>query len=226
MTAVQQKATNKKLPSNNWVDQVVKIHSEDFCVVPNFNCKIGSFSYKKYAGENNAWVFPFFWSCREQFQPHFFRKTSILYGCENHEVAATKVAKLILEIEKELELPFRTMVGPTSTQSVMWLKTNSWWSISSIRRSFFTAMLRAGLNYDPKKTLLDNLCSCSYFRDTRAATQLFLKGHTKTVMRTTGWHSTFYHGRCVPSKYFQGSKYLNICPVKEEVIEKVLIKVK
>jgi hypothetical protein len=101
------------------------------------------------------------------------------------------------KIEDTLGLNIRTKMGMTVLPSgaitqAMWIKRPLWWTCENMRRSLFTALLRAGLVYDPNRDNFDQaLRSQDYTALTMPAVNRFLKGYTSYKGSTVGWQSAF-----------------------------------
>lgn len=138
------------------------------------------------------------YNCREEFQSVFFRRKRIIFTVKNEE-QAKNVAKLIHLVEKDLKLKDKTKCGMTDNPNAMWLFIGKFWSIRAVRRTFFTAVLRAGLKYNDNLDLYENLFNCDYLKRTKKAVKHFMKGNTKSTTVIRGWYQTFYYGRGIPS---------------------------
>lgn len=104
------------------------------------------------------------------------------------------VALFIGRIESRLKLKHRSVFGPTDERKVMWIKCGKFWNGRTIRRSLFSALLRAGRKYDPKKrNFRAALYNAKYLKGTKVAVGRFLQGYTHFSRNSynAGWHNTF-----------------------------------
>jgi hypothetical protein len=84
-----------------------------------------------------------------------------------------------------------------------------------MRRSFFTAMLRAGQSYDiVENNFEEALWTNRYLRQSQYATLRFLRGYTEYTGGITGWNNQFFWG---------GSGWRPKSPSEQEV-RKLLVK--
>lgn len=185
--------------------------------------KPGSFAYLEWARGGKVQVKHWLY-CREAFQS-YFEKRKMLFACGRDNGA--NVAAFIQRIEKKLKLApeYRSRFGPTNRTSIMWIRVSPFWSTGMIKKSLFTALLRAGINYDPRrKNFEEAMYICPYTRRTKYAVNRFLRGYTKYSGRTNwesraipqlGWYNVFYIG--------QGSHITPIPPTQAE-IRKLLVK--
>jgi hypothetical protein len=106
-----------------------------------------------------------------------------------------EVSAFIEQIEDKLGVVPKSVFGPTKRPAITWLRPSPWWMNSSLKRSLFTAFLRAGNNYNGRD-FEEALWSNSYLSDTRYAVNRFLAGYTKYQGRgnQTGWWNIFYLG--------------------------------
>jgi hypothetical protein len=135
-------------------------------------------------------------TCRDRFQtsgaklPVFWLRTGSQTG-EN-------VSAFIDKIETTLKLKKKSQFGPTSCEGAIWVRWAPFWRQYSMRRSLFTALLRASLAYDRHtdnfENTLNNNYEYKYFTYTRVALDHFLEGHTVyTGAVNTGWQNAFYY---------------------------------
>jgi len=130
-----------------------------------------------------------FWRFRNQYGRQY------AFGCRNDEVEA--MAKFIWTWEKRLKLPSYTTIhrcvrghGNNPVDCIL-VRPAAFWERTPIRRSFFTAMLRAarrfyGSNY------IRPFMSQKILVQTEYAVKRFLSGyHYSTV--NGQWHETFYN---------------------------------
>jgi len=163
------------------------------------NIKIGSFA--RAGGHRECWEADQWFSCREKF--HDVSKGIKRMAFRHRRNTGVKnvgynIACFVGKIENRLQVDPRSVFGPTQKSTVVWIQASPWWTTSSLRRSLFTILVRAGQNYDPfsdnfeeaffgKKFHKDNL----YASDTRYAVERFLKGYTRYTGTTCGWYTAF-----------------------------------
>lgn len=136
------------------------------------------------------------WStCREFFHPYTARlPEGIVFVCGERK---DNVAAFLNKVEQRLEIPERrqSQFAYTNRNRILWIYPSRWWLQYSIRRSLFTALLRAGVRYHLEKDDFDEaLYGSQYLRDTQYAVKRFMGGYTKCTSRITGWLNTFYWG--------------------------------
>jgi hypothetical protein len=113
------------------------------------------------------------------------------------------VPSFVLKTEEILDIQSRGFMSSrfakTNRSYVIWIDPSLFWRASEVKRSFFSALLRAGLEYIPEKNNYEEaLYKKEYFRRTKAATVRFLFGHTESLPdqsvsspRFRGWVSAF-----------------------------------
>lgn len=87
----------------------------------------------------------------------------------------------------------------TNRSYVLWIDPSLFWRESEMKRSFFSALVRAGLEYRPEENNYEEaLYKRDYFRTTKSATIRFLYGHTefranhnRRMASARGWVSAF-----------------------------------
>jgi hypothetical protein len=134
------------------------------------------------------WLF-----CREYFQDdsHGVRRMLFCHA-KNRSV---KVASFIGAIENKLGIE-HSEFGPTQRNNITWINVSPWWTYSSMRRSLFTILLRAGQRYCPAINNVETaLKSEPYSKNTYPAVDWFLRGHTKYTGNLKGWYSQFGYGK-------------------------------
>jgi hypothetical protein len=144
-------------------------------------------------GTNHTLVPIEWYHCREVFQGES-RGLKWMLFCHKQN-RGLNIVKFIHCIERKLNVRPFTQFGPTQSDKVLWIKLSPWWMKYSMRRSFFTALLRAAQNFNPKKRNYEKtLWTNRYFRQTKYATRRFLRGYTKYTGHITGWNNQFYWG--------------------------------
>ena len=102
------------------------------------------------------------------------------------------VSNFMQMIEERLDVQPRSEYGPTQRKTMMWIRPSKWWIGQGMRRSLFTCLLRAGVNYNAKKNNFDEtLAMDKYLGETREAFARFMDGHTKYMGRKRGWFKQF-----------------------------------
>lgn len=130
--------------------------------------------------------------CREYFHDDSHGINRMLF-CHAKD-RSYQVAAFINCIEDKLGIE-SSEVGPTQRNTISWLNVSTWWTNSSMRRSLFTILLRAGQRYRPEDHNFEEaLCSEPYARLTYPAVDWFLRGHTKYTGRMKGWFTQFRYG--------------------------------
>jgi len=102
------------------------------------------------------------------------------------------VAAFMQKIEETLDVQPRSEFGPTQRKTMMWIKPSKWWIGYGMRRSLFTCLLRAGVNYNYKKDNFEEaIAKDKYLGKTQEAFARFMSGHTKYMGRKRGWYKQF-----------------------------------
>lgn len=220
--------TKENLASHDWSSGQVKVRSDDLAT---WYGSVGAFSYCQYI-ENGVWVYYRFFSCRDGLQHAIGKRTRLLYHSGGLK-SSKQVADFVGLVEQHLKLKIRSRFGHTNYPSLMWIKVSPWWANSPIRRSFLTALIRGGLQYDPSKELLDNVLSCEYLSETPEAVRRFMNGYTRVKLRKgysdkhIGWHRTFYRGVEIPPSVYKklGIKIGEIIhrPVPSNILDLILV---
>jgi hypothetical protein len=143
-----------------------------------------------------------YYSCRDYFQDQKDNAKSNLeefWFCHGAAVQGQNVAAFFEEVEKRLRVKPRSKFGPTSRTEIMWVQWSPFWRKYSMRRSLFTALLRAAVAYDPTnpETNFDYALRSQYYtRNTKAAVDAFLSGNTVyTGAPHLGWHDAFQYSQ-------------------------------
>ena len=103
------------------------------------------------------------------------------------------VAAFIEKIENTIGINIHSEIGPTQRKTISWVRPARWWWVQSIKRSLYTCLLRAALNYDVHRdNFKEALYSVSYTKETRYAVERFLSGYIKYTGRKHGWCSQFF----------------------------------
>jgi hypothetical protein len=137
--------------------------------------------------ETGNWFLREWMFCRDHLQRHKINR--FIYATSDHK----PVAAFIQKIEDQLKLGERTQFGPTQVDLAMWIKPAKFWLEYAMRRSLFTALIRAGNNYNRKEDNFEEaLWSEDYLKDTKYAVQRFLNGYTRYTGKKSGWHNQFY----------------------------------
>ena len=104
----------------------------------------------------------------------------------------SSVIAFMEKVEDMLDVQPRSEYGLTQVERVMWVKPSVWWTKYGMRRSVYTILLRAGLNYVASKDNFDKAIeSEKYLQQTPYAIQRFLSGCTKYTGHKRGWYRQF-----------------------------------
>lgn len=153
----------------------------------------GSFSKIEYTKFDGTLVAKEWLYCREYFQDESNGIRRMLFCHSSHR--CKNIAAFINIIENKLDLAEKTIIGPTQRYNVSWIKLSSWWSKTSMKRSFFTILLRCGVHYKIKENNFeDALFSVVYTRHTEYAVKRFMDGYTRYTGKKKGWYNQFYWG--------------------------------
>jgi hypothetical protein len=158
----------------------------------NTDCKVGSYALHK-----TPIVFDV---CRERFAVSWHKhcKYAILYKHDSNQSAA--IASFILKTEKILNIKNNSSFALTNCDTILWVKPCTFWKACRIRRSLFTVLLRAGMNYNVEQdNYEDALFNHEYLHSTRDAVKRFLFGFVTytgphipyTSVDVYGWRCTF-----------------------------------
>jgi len=175
--------------------------------LPAMNIKVGSFARLSKKSVISNWVY-----CRESFHNDSTSMNQLLF-CHSKD-KGKNIACFINELEDRLKHKNKTVCGPTKFNKVMWINPSSFWKKQTLRRSLFTALLRAGQKYNPAINNFETaLFSHEYIRQTRNAVEWFLKGNTWYSKNDSNnqWKSTF-----VGLSTEEVKKLLSKKPVKKE----------
>lgn len=80
-----------------------------------------------------------------------------------------------------------------NTINLLQVEPSKFWLQQNMRHSFFTCVLRAGLNWDMKRNPLKVLSEYQYFVNNKSVSN-FLNGNTWYTGQAIGWHSAFSPG--------------------------------
>lgn len=159
---------------------------------PAWNPKVVKFSGTVTGIEHGAYCISNggIFSCRDQFQNHNKNLDRFFFVCKKG--TAKNVAAFINCIEKEkMGHTKLSEFGPTDNDRVMWVAPAKFWQTQDLRRSLFSALLRAGINYDGGD-ITKALESVNYLKSTLPAVEKFIAGNTwYTGSVIGGWHDTF-----------------------------------
>jgi len=163
------------------------------------NVKIGSFA--RVRGTRDHWRVDEWLSCREKFHDasHGIRRMIFRHRRNTGTLnIGYNIACFIGKVEDRLQIEPRSRFGPTQRNTIVWIEASPWWTTSSLKRSLFTILIRAGQNYNPfsdnfEKALFGNEFhkDNEYASDTRYAVERFLKGNTHYTGTTRGWYTAF-----------------------------------
>jgi len=158
-----------------------------------FNVKILSLADIPKCGFNTFqyrmcnWIY-----CREDFHGWNRYNKKWLFAHKGHD--RENIISFFSRIEKKLGIIPKTVFCATQRKWVTVIIMSSWWR-KSLRRSLFTALLRASLKYDRKKRNFDAaLYSVSYLKNTKYAISRFMRGYANFHLKWgfEQWYSAFY----------------------------------
>ena len=153
----------------------------------------GSFSKIDYTLSDGSFVAKNWMFCREYFQDVSQGIRKLLFS--HRKSRGYNVAAFIYRVESKLKVIPRSSFGPTQRSTVTWVKVSHWWTTTSMKRSLFTAFLRAGTNYNPVRDNFDKaLLSIDYTKSTSEAVYRFLAGYTRYTGSKRGWYTQFCEG--------------------------------
>lgn len=171
----------------NWINEEVKIPKAIYSRSNYFNY------FGVITGERISWT-----TCRDIFESwcgiysikEFYFQRILTSEME-------KVAKFIEIVENKLKLSQeqRTIFRPTNESCVVQINWGkNFWHCNPLRRSLFTALLRASNTFNGSN-FEEALWSQHYLNTTKKAVEKFLNGYTFYVRRNDkgGWHATFYN---------------------------------
>lgn len=149
------------------------------------------FFENKNGEEKSRWRINNIHYCRDEFHRSFTRKSQNLVLC-HPDKEMEDLATFIWKVEDILKIKEYTRIGKTQRNHFTWIKVSPFWLESSMRRSFFTALLRSARTYSiAQDNFQATLYSLFYFNQTRHAVERFLAGYTRYVGRRYGWHNVF-----------------------------------
>lgn len=150
----------------------------------------GAFSKIDYMKADGTLVALEWLYCREYFQDESAGIRRFLFCHKPNK--CRRIAAFTHRVEEKLGLAERTEIGPTQRYNISWLRVSPWWMCTSMKRSFFTMLLRCGQNYNPKTDNFEEaLFSTFYTKNTEAAVRRFLDGHTRYTGKKKGWYNQF-----------------------------------
>lgn len=139
---------------------------------------------------------PLVWvGCRDHFLNVFgFNATGFFVTVKSGE--CEKSPAFILKTEEILDIQklgfSNSKFSLTNRSYVIWIEPSLFWRECEMKRSFFSALVRAGLNYClQKNNYEDALYSSNYFKKTKLATIRFLFGNTDFQKEFNGRSSKF-----------------------------------
>lgn len=157
----------------------------------------GSFSRIRCVSGNGEYVAANWMYCREYFQDCSQGIRRMFFVTKRNR--GRNIASFIDRVEAKLSLRQRTQFGPTQRNNIIWIKIAPWWTTSSMRRSLFTALLRAGNAYNlTQDNFSDALYSIKYTAETKYAVERFLSGYTTYTGTVRGWFNQFRYGSGSP----------------------------
>jgi hypothetical protein len=170
---------------------ITKMETKIFCdkktfVRPAHTVQAGSFA-RIINNVPTQWVY-----CRDAFQQQTAQGMVEMLFCHKRGMGEN-VAMFIFRIEEMLKHKNLTLCGPTNIERFMWIRPAKFWIKQPIRRSLFTALLRAGQKYKPDENNFEEaLFSDKYLKTSKPAVRRFLAGYTwYTGEVTGGWDLAF-----------------------------------
>ena len=165
--------------------------------------------------EDRIWFCEHFYSCREEF--HDDNKTKRRWIFTHYPKRSLDVIVFMERVESKLKVYPRSKFGTTQRNNIIWMVVSPWWFTSQLKRSLFTALLRASQKYRIKKDNFEAaLFSVSYLKDTKYAVNRFFKGYTRYL----GRNRDYFHWWDV----FHVGNYNKSDPLTESEIKKLLVK--
>lgn len=129
--------------------------------------------------------------CRELFHGQLYNLPLFFFSHPARK--GHHVAGFMRKLEEILHVEPRSEFGPTQRKTIMWIEPSRWWTVRAMRRSLFTALLRAGTAYVPSRdNFQEALYSDPYTICTQYAVERFLAGHTVYTGKKRGWVKQFY----------------------------------
>lgn len=147
--------------------------------------------------ENDRYRVGQWYYCRDLFHGHLLNLDLFFFSHESDN--GHNVAAFMGKIEETLDVEPKSNFGPTQRKTIMWIEPSRWWTVRSMRRSFFTILLRVGCKYLINKDNFEQaLFSEAYTINTRYAVKRFMDGNTIYAGRKRGWYNQFYN--CKPTE--------------------------
>ncbi len=131
--------------------------------------------------------------CREIFHDVSDRRR-FYFAHDLPEGRGRSISVFFDKVEDKLKLPEdqRARFGPTSKRKIIWVEQGKWWRGHSMRRSFFTALLRCARAYRIHEDNFEHaLYGLHYTRQTKDAVKRFFEGNTWYWGRVKGWWNAF-----------------------------------
>ena len=144
----------------------------------------------------------YFERCRERFARLFAPDIEGFYFSVLPQTGKN-VAEFMWKVENVLEIKKHTNFAMSNFSNVIWIEPNDFWRSCIMKRSLFTALLRAGIKYDPEKDNFEEaLFQAKHLEDTPRALMRFMFGFTEyhgpeldekrtTSYITKGWWTVF-----------------------------------
>jgi len=158
----------------------------------DFRITAGSFSLIDHIYGRQVYANGFVY-CREYFQDEACRVRRFLFS--HRSGCGENVAHFIKKVERRLNLIEHSKFYSTNRRTVTMVRPNPWWMDTSMKKSLFTILVRAGSRYEPDLDNFDSaLFSIEYSSNTKYAVQRFLLGYTKYTGKVRGWVAQFWEG--------------------------------
>ncbi len=154
----------------------------------------GSFGFLAPMAHTENWIN---WAyCRDSIlRLNLFHKlTPTLYFCSGSSKNSEKVVKFISYIEDKLKLTKENRIDFTVFENNSYIirlqNMDKFWAKNTLRRQFFTTLIRCGCNALYEKTYANTIKH--HFHSTHKAAEKFLSGYTRLSRgRLNGWYDTF-----------------------------------
>jgi hypothetical protein len=163
--------------------------SEIIFVDTPYNPNCGAFARTQKIEDDRHKVDHWFF-CRDLFHNVLWNLKIFFYSIKSGKCKS--VSAFIEIVEEKLNVNPKSQFGPTQNNKIMWIKPSPWWIKFGMRRSLFTILLRAGLNYScVKDNFMEAVASEKYLANTPYAFERFMSGHTKYAGHKRGWYKQF-----------------------------------
>lgn len=147
-------------------------------------------------------IYPYLYeTCRERFARQWNENTDGFYF-KHPENKGDSVAAFLRKTEIILKQEHYSNFAKTNRDTVLWIEPSKFWKSCRMRRSLFTILIRAGMNYNPSiDDYEQSLFSYKWAKATKIGIMRFLYGFTKYAgpkiddkigsLETRGWKFVF-----------------------------------